>query len=208
MADDVKVAIRASISIQAGGLGAALQALSRERKIHIIFVNEDVVAFSTRGVSGMLTTDEALLQLLEGTGLTFRYIDAETVSIVPVAAVTTSVLPAQKILSETSGQGSGSGWPVLRTGQGGSAAGHDGAASDSARNADAAHATDAASLITEVIVTSRRFSELVRDVPISISAYDSKTLDVAGVKDFSGVAQFTPGVTFSPGNNLIAIRGI
>jgi outer membrane receptor protein involved in Fe transport len=48
----------------------------------------------------------------------------------------------------------------------------------------------------------------VRDVPISISAYDSKTLDVAGVKDFSGVAQFTPGVTFNPANNLIAIRGI
>ncbi|HEU4485640.1 MAG TPA: hypothetical protein VFR96_09150, partial [Povalibacter sp.] len=63
-------------------------------------------------------------------------------------------------------------------------------------------------LITEVTVTSRRVSESVRDVPISISAYDSKTLDVAGVKDFSGVAQFTPGVTFSPGNNLIAIRGI
>ena len=63
-------------------------------------------------------------------------------------------------------------------------------------------------LITEVTVTSRRISESVRDVPISISAYDSKTLDVAGVKDFSGVAQLTPGVTFNPSNNLIAIRGI
>lgn len=64
------------------------------------------------------------------------------------------------------------------------------------------------SLISEITVTSRRFSEAVSDVPISISAFDTEALDVAGVKDFSGIAQFTPGVTFNPGNNLIAIRGI
>ncbi|WP_129778360.1 TonB-dependent receptor [Peristeroidobacter soli] len=79
-----------------------------------------------------------------------------------------------------------------------------------AQDVPAVDNTEASSrgLISEVTVTSRRFSESVRDVPISISAYDSKALDVAGVKDFSGVAQFTPGVTFSSSNNLIAIRGI
>lgn len=62
--------------------------------------------------------------------------------------------------------------------------------------------------IGEITVTSRRFSESISEVPISISAYDTKAMDVAGVKDFSGIAQFTPGVTFNSNNNLIAIRGI
>ena len=71
-----------------------------------------------------------------------------------------------------------------------------------------AAAQDTQSRISEITVTSRRFSEAVSDVPISISAFDTEALDVAGVKDFSDVAQFTPGVTFSSNNNLIAIRGI
>jgi outer membrane receptor protein involved in Fe transport len=81
-------------------------------------------------------------------------------------------------------------------------------ADEASSTSNAPQARSAQSAISEITVTSRRFSESVRDVPISISAYDSKTLDVAGVKDFSGVAQFTPGVTFSSSNNLIAIRGI
>jgi outer membrane receptor protein involved in Fe transport len=80
-------------------------------------------------------------------------------------------------------------------------------AGDAATNSAAANSGSQGG-ISEITVTSRRFSEAVSDVPISISAYDTKTLDVAGVKDFSGVAQFTPGVTFSSSNNLIAIRGI
>jgi len=63
-------------------------------------------------------------------------------------------------------------------------------------------------LISEVTVTSRRFTESVSDVPISISAVDAKTMDMAGVKDFSGIANFTPGVSFNANNNIIAIRGI
>lgn len=80
----------------------------------------------------------------------------------------------------------------------------DDAASDAAATAD----QGTQSRISEITVTSRRFTEAVSDVPISISAFDTEALDVAGVKDFSGIAQFTPGVTFNPGNNLIAIRGI
>jgi outer membrane receptor protein involved in Fe transport len=81
-------------------------------------------------------------------------------------------------------------------------------ADDAASTATPAAQGGGQNLISEITVTSRRFSESVSDVPISISAYDTKTLDVAGVKDFSGIAQFTPGVSFSSGNNLIAIRGI
>jgi len=195
LADDVTTAVRANIRITAGSLEPALQRLSRERRIHIIFVSEDVSLLSTRGANGSLTTDEALNQLLDGTGLTFRYIDAETVSIIPIA---TATVPRVRVSDTRTDQGL-----PLRISQTQSAASGGQATPGRARTGDGA-----VSLITEVTVTSRRFSESVRDVPISISAYGRKTLDAAGVKEFSAVAQFTPGVVFNPGNNLIAIRGI
>lgn len=64
------------------------------------------------------------------------------------------------------------------------------------------------SVLQEITVTATRFSEAISKVPISMSAYDTKSLDVANVKDFSGIAQMTPGVSFNNTNNTIAIRGI
>lgn len=84
-AGDVQASIRKDISIPAGGLGPALQAFSAARLVHVIFISEDIGARRTKGVSGSLTVDESLMQLLDGTGLTYRYIDNETVSIVPAA---------------------------------------------------------------------------------------------------------------------------
>jgi len=202
VAEETKAAVRANTTIKAGELAAALRALSANRRIHIIFVNEDVSRLQTQGASGNLTVEEALRLLLDGTGLTFRYIDGETVSILPVAV--TSAVPREKAFATRTEPISSGSWSTFGPAQAeASKNASQGAASSASQTSNGAP-----SLITEVIVTSRRFTESVRDVPISISAYDRKALDVAGVKDFSGVAQLTPGVTFSNTNNLIAIRGI
>ena len=206
-AAEVTAAIRTHISIGAGGLGYALRALSKEKGIHIIFVNEDVSTLNTQGANGSLTVDEALNLLLDGTGLTFRYIDAETVSIIPAeATAASSSISDGRFLRRQAEQPASSDWSAFRLSQAETPA--NATQKSTPSTSQTPHAEAAASLITEVIVTSRRFSEAVRSVPISISAYDRKALDVAGVKDFSGVAQFTPGVTFNSSNNLIAIRGI
>ncbi len=63
--------------------------------------------------------------------------------------------------------------------------------------------------LQEVIVTATRRAESLSRVPISVTALTQEALDDRGVKDFSEVARFTPGVNFdNSGTNNISIRGI
>src|SRR2546429_8177512 len=50
--------------------------------------------------------------------------------------------------------------------------------------------------LQEVIVTATRRAESLSKVPISVTALTQESLDERGVKDFSEVARFTPGVNF------------
>jgi iron complex outermembrane receptor protein len=82
---DVPAAIKKSISIPAQELGSALEALSTQRDVHVVFFSEDVRNRRSEQLSGDFTVEEALQQLLSGSGLTFQYIDERTISIVPLA---------------------------------------------------------------------------------------------------------------------------
>jgi len=63
--------------------------------------------------------------------------------------------------------------------------------------------------LQEIVVTAQRRAESINKVPISISAMSQATLDTLGIKDFSDMAKFTPGVTIdSDRTNEISIRGI
>jgi outer membrane receptor protein involved in Fe transport len=60
-----------------------------------------------------------------------------------------------------------------------------------------------------VVVTATRREESLSKVPISVTALTQEALDERGIKDFSEVARFTPGVNFdNSGTNNISIRGI
>jgi outer membrane receptor protein involved in Fe transport len=81
-----------------------------------------------------------------------------------------------------------------------------------------AHAADAATAATdadagpaleEITVTATRREEGISKVPISITALNQESIDEKGIKDFSDVARFVPGVAFdSSQTNQISIRGI
>ena len=63
--------------------------------------------------------------------------------------------------------------------------------------------------LQEVVVTATRREQSLSKVPISVSALTQEGLDDRGIKDFSEVARFTPGVNFdTSGTNNISIRGI
>ena len=69
--------------------------------------------------------------------------------------------------------------------------------------------TGAAGGLQEVVVTATRREENLSKVPISVMALTEEALDVRGIKDFSEIVRFTPGVSFdTSGTNNIAIRGI
>src|SRR6202453_2286260 len=66
-----------------------------------------------------------------------------------------------------------------------------------------------AGALSEIVVTATRREESISRVPISITAINQDAIDQKGIKDFSDVARFTPGVAFDAGQtNQISIRGI
>ncbi|MWV27546.1 TonB-dependent receptor [Aurantiacibacter rhizosphaerae] len=66
----------------------------------------------------------------------------------------------------------------------------------------------------EIVVTARRTEESLSDVPISVAAYSQESLDEQGVRNIDDIANITPGVTLTRGDQRnagaanIAIRGI
>jgi iron complex outermembrane receptor protein len=65
----------------------------------------------------------------------------------------------------------------------------------------------------EIVVTARRVSESLSDVPASITAFDAEAITRTGIQNASDFAQLTPGVTIvsstaEAGDTQINIRGI
>ena len=85
-ADDMHASIKKPTNIPAQGLGPALQILAKDRSLQIIYVSEEIGERRTQGAVGEFNAEEALRKLLEGTGLTFKYLDDRTVTLVPTTA--------------------------------------------------------------------------------------------------------------------------
>lgn len=85
-ARETDAAVRKAVTIPPQPLELALKALASERDFQIMFRSDLVRSQHTAGVAGELTVEEALVRLLEGTGLTYRRLDDHTVTIVPLAA--------------------------------------------------------------------------------------------------------------------------
>lgn len=67
--------------------------------------------------------------------------------------------------------------------------------------------------LEEVLVTARRREESLQDVPVAVTTFSSKNLEIAGAADISEIANATPSVTLEPsrGTNTTLtafIRGV
>lgn len=80
---DADAAIRRPTQIGSQALASALLELAKQREIQVLWRSELVGARTTSGAVGDLTFEEALGQLLDGSGLTFEYLDTSAISIVP-----------------------------------------------------------------------------------------------------------------------------
>jgi iron complex outermembrane recepter protein len=76
---------RKATNIPRQSLEAALQALAQDRNFQVVYNSKLVQKLRSAELRGILTRDEALTQLLAGTGLTFHYLDENTVTIVPLS---------------------------------------------------------------------------------------------------------------------------
>ncbi len=83
-----------------------------------------------------------------------------------------------------------------------------GAAAAETASPPAPAASGGATSVGEIIVTATRKEESLSKIPESVSAFTARKLEVQGIKNFEGVARYTPGVTYSPDDHDVAIRGI
>lgn len=73
-----------------------------------------------------------------------------------------------------------------------------------------AQKTSSNRLLEEVVVTARKRTESVQDVPISIAAFSSEKLDAIGIETAQQLNKITPGLVFgsSIGFNTVSLRGV
>jgi iron complex outermembrane receptor protein len=211
IAADVEASIRKPTNIPAEPLVPALKTLARERGFQVVFRSEVVGTARTQGVSGDLTTTEALDRLLSGTGLTYRYLDEKTVTILPLATAPGDVpraglLPADPNAAEGSGTNSDGRLRLSQTDQG------TGASAIPPGMPGAGPASNKGDVqLEEVVVTATKRAQLLSDVPIAVQAVTGEELAMLGAQNFTDYARTLAGVQFmdvGTGRDQIFIRGV
>lgn len=91
-AQGADAALRRPTSIPFQPLEEALRSLADDRDFQIVFAYEELEGLYTTGVTGQLTTEEAIGKLLHGTHLAYRHLDKKTITIVPRTDGRTSAL--------------------------------------------------------------------------------------------------------------------
>jgi iron complex outermembrane recepter protein len=216
-ANDAHASIRKDTSIPAEGLGPALNALARDRNFQIVYVTEEIANVRTAGAIGLFTTEEALKRLLVGTGLSYRYLDDKTVTILPVGSVSTQnerAVPTARdnqgsdVTDAQEGKKSSSGeFRVAQVAQG--------TTSQSATVESSTPGLQESSRraqLTEIIVTAQKRNERLQDVPVPVTAVDANLLAERGASRLQDFFETIPGLNLNSsstgGTQTIAIRGV
>ena len=81
-------------------------------------------------------------------------------------------------------------------------------AAGAAAPAGGAANADAASTISELIVTAEKRSERLQDVPVAISAFSAEQRSLVGINSIQDLTDYTPGLTYSSIDNRPYLRGV
>lgn len=202
VASDAEASIKRFTNIEAQGLEPALNAWARERDLQLVYRSDVVGALTTAGAVGELTAEEALGRLLNGTGLTYRYLNKNTITIVPIAAApaatgsNVSLKRSAWRLAQAESNGSGN---QTAGGSGGDSA----TTNSSERNGFN---------LEEVVVTAQKREERLQEVPMSVSVLSGAELDRSTAEGLTEALNRVPGVaaaaSFQGGGTQMAIRGV
>lgn len=182
------------------GLGLALQQLARDRDVQLVYRSELVGSRQTSGAVGELTFEEALRRLLEGTGLTFQYLDDKAITIVPLVKSSSPVARADS--------GGPAVWDRFRLARLQPRAAQEKTSSGSSQSPGEGVS---GSNLQEIIVTAQKRSERLQDVPVSIAVVATDEISRRGLVDAEDYLRGMPGVNQAegvPAGQAIIIRGL
>jgi outer membrane receptor protein involved in Fe transport len=198
-ADDAKAAIRKPTRVPAEGLAPALATLAKEFDFQVLYRTEVVGKLSTQGASGAMTAAEALEHVLSGTGLTYRYLDDKTVTILPVSSLSSKEEPggaSQEVQEGSEGANSSA-----KEGKKSSSGEFRMAQVDPGKTADSAtvnkesQTSDRGAVeLEEIVVTALKRATNLQDTPLAITAVTGNTLTAMGVTDVASLNRVSPGL--------------
>jgi outer membrane receptor protein involved in Fe transport len=218
IADSAKAAARKPTSIPPQDLKSALQTVAADRDFQILYRTEIVGDRRTDGATGELDMDETLTRLLDGTGLSYRYLDDNTITILPPPtegrpssasrAAPSAAGPdaADPGTDAVKGDQKRSFWDRFRL-----ARMDQGKTHDIGTVADSNGAEPKSSAVEEVVVTAQKRIERVRDVPASIAVVTADEISRRGLVNSEDYLRGLPGVNQSeavPNGQAIIIRGL
>ena len=86
LADPAKAAIRKDLNVPPESLSPALQQVATTYELQVLYPTQVAKDLKTHGAVGFFTPDDALKAVLSGTGLSYKYLDANTVTVFATAA--------------------------------------------------------------------------------------------------------------------------
>lgn len=165
-----------------------------------------------------MTIKQALNLLLQGTELGYKLAGERTLTVVQ-GGITLPASQSQPLESDRAGR---SGMSTDHRGQSSLnsyessrriwlAQAETSSAKASARSA-AQSAEGQTSIISEIVVTASKREELLRDVPVAITAVTGEEIETQGIQSFRDYATLVPGLNQrddgSPGRGTIILRGL
>jgi iron complex outermembrane receptor protein len=222
-AQSAHASVRKTTNIPAEELGSALQTLAKDYDFQVLYRTEIVANLRTQGAVGTLTPDEALGKVLTGTGLTFRYLDDKTVTIVSASAPSSSLTQTTSSGSSDdastnreAGKKSSQDFRVAQVDQ--KVAGP--SAVDKGKEEEAAYKKKSAGL-EEIVVTGTRIpTEAGREV-LPVRRYTREDIETSGqttIADFLNtlpdVSKISTGSAFDgqnntfPGQSIVTLHGL
>jgi len=234
VAADVNASIRKDISIPAQQLGPALEMFSKEADVHLVYFSEDLKAIQTKGVTGELTTTEALTKLLEGTNLAYSYLDEKTLTILPVGSnnkrdeqrrsawnsqhcprLSSNRSDHATSLNQTASERAPDCVESYFQENQALAARIASAGDAPARNSDGESSLNEDSTpprqLSEVVVTAQKIEERIQDVPLPVAVLSTDALVESNQTKLSDYYMKVPGLSIAPGTfqtQNLSIRGL
>jgi outer membrane receptor protein involved in Fe transport len=174
-----------STAIAPQPLAAALSEFAHQTGLQLVYVSQIAAGRASKGAPAGLSATEALTQLLEGTGLSFQFLNTRTVRIYE----STAVAPAS--------QSSATEAPKPR-----------------AERAAAHGPTELEDIVVVGLrdEPGRSISDFVQNVPASVTIVSGETLEAQKLEQLTDYANYVPGLNVadggSPGQALVILRGV
>lgn len=97
-------AARIDTEISPQDLSSALKQFAQVRGMQVLYFSASVKDLRSNGAKGDLTANEALERILAGTGLTYRYVDRNAVTLLPTSAKAPQAVAPQPATDEKEGK--------------------------------------------------------------------------------------------------------